>query len=297
MVSLRGGWNGATMFGATTAESGSFGSNIGACPCILGSSVTGAPPNLAVPKSIRTGAVRGRLIDFAGRACQRRPTVAVHQRCLRNFGGGWIEICKIRIIWIRCRHAVHFGALVRTSARKLSRTTSCLTIGAARSWYPIRDGGIVRTAARSDGVAPSCCLSGEGAASAAIAIMSEALSAIDAARGAIELNCSYEVATICLAMSPSDSHATATATATPTQNVIGRPRSQESAWHSSLFPVRSNATSFATNRNVQTLRMFREVMNVNGVIPTDFRQIANRDSDPRPQEHGRTNPLADLKAQ
>lgn len=98
--------------------------------------------------------------------------------------------------------------------------------------------------ARPTGVAPSCSSSGEGAACAAIAIMSKVLSAIGATRGAIALNCSYEVATISLAMSPSDCHATATAIATPTQNVIGGPRRQESAWHSSLFPVHGNATSF-----------------------------------------------------
>jgi hypothetical protein len=57
-----------------------------------------------------------------------------------------------------------------------------------------------------------------------MAIMSEVLSAIDAARGAIELNRSYEVATISLAMSPWDCHATATAAPTPTQNVIRRPK-------------------------------------------------------------------------
>jgi hypothetical protein len=77
-----------------------------------------------------------------------------------------------------------------------------------------------------------------------MAIMSEVLPAIGAARRATELNCSNEAATICLAMSPWDCHLTATATATPTQNVIRRPRSQKSAWHSSLF-LHGNATSFA----------------------------------------------------
>src|SRR5262249_59489937 len=86
VVSLRGGWNGATTFGATTAESRSCGSNIGACPGFQGS-VAGVPPNLVVPKSICAGALRGRLIDFAGRGCQWRPTVPVHQPCLPNFRG------------------------------------------------------------------------------------------------------------------------------------------------------------------------------------------------------------------
>jgi hypothetical protein len=75
--------------------------------------------------------------------------------------------------------------------------------------------------------------------------VSEVLSAIGTARGAIELNCSYEFVMTCLAMSPQDSLATATTTPTQAQNVIRRPRSQESAWYSSLFPAHGNASSFA----------------------------------------------------